>query len=111
MVGMMTRRRPIRWRALRRRFLPLLGALLVAASMATAVRRGAEARRLSREVEALTRAEQVTRDRLARLLHRVDSLSSRSRIREAAGALGLRPATDGEIVFLEDVADPSSPIE
>lgn len=103
----MTRGRAIRWRALRRRFLPLLGTLVVAVSMTTAVRRGAEARRLSREIEALSRAEQVTRDRLGRVAHRVDSLSSRARIREAAEKLGLRPATDREIVFLEDVADPS----
>lgn len=104
---MTTRRRPIRWRALRRRLIPVLGALLVAVSMATTVRRGAEARRFSREIEALSGAEQVTRDRLARLMWRVDSLSSRARMREAAAKLGLRPATDGEIVFLEDVADPS----
>lgn len=107
---MMTRRRPVRWRALRRRTLPVLGVLLVAASMVAAVKRGAEARRLSREIEVLERAELVTRDRMSRLIHRVDSLSSRARMREAAAKLGLRPATDREIVFLEDVAAPS-PVE
>lgn len=102
-----TRRRPVRWRTLRRRSLSVLGVLAVAASMVTAVRRGAEARHLSREIEVLERAEQVTRDRMSRLVHRVDSLSSRARMREAAAKLGLRPATDREIVFLRDVAAPS----
>lgn len=99
-----TRRRPVRWRTLRRRLFLCLGVLLVAVSMATAVRRGGEARRLSREIEALDRAEEVTRERIARLTARVDSLASRARIRKAAGELGLRPATDREIVFLENVA-------
>lgn len=102
------RRRPVRWRTLRRRSLPLLGMLVVAASMATAVRRGAEARGLSREIEALHRAEQITRDRIGRVQGRLDSLSSRRRIGEVAAELGLGPATDREIVFLEDVVQPSS---
>jgi hypothetical protein len=104
----MMRRRPVRRRTLRRRLLPLLGAVIVAASMATAVRRGAEARRLSREIEALSRAERVTRGRMAAVMGRLDSLSSRARIREAAAELGLRPSTDREIVFLKDVDQPSS---
>lgn len=83
--------------------LPMLGALVVALSMATTVRRGAQARLLSREVEALGRAEEVTRTQLRQTLARVDSLSSRGRILRAASELGLRPATDREIVFLVDV--------
>lgn len=105
---MRMRRRPIRWRALRRRLLPVMGAVIVAFSMATAVRRGAEARQLSREIEALSRAEQITRDRVAELMSRLDSLGSRARIRAAGAELGLRPATDREIVLLEDVVRPSS---
>lgn len=77
--------------------------------MATAVRRGAEGRRLSREIEALRRAEDLTRERIARLTARVDSLGSRARIREAAAELGLRPAADREIVFLEAVAADGPP--
>lgn len=99
---------PSRWRRLWGVALPLLGAVALVLSMASVVRRGTEARRLSKEVEVLRRAEQITRDRLDQVARRADSLASRARIREVAGRLGLRPATDLEIVFLVDVAEAPS---
>lgn len=98
--------RPGRWR---RRLLALAGVGLLAFSMTSVVRRDAEARRLSRELEVLERAEQATRDRLAEEQGRVDSLASRARIREAAAELGLRPSRDSEIVFLREAARPTGP--
>lgn len=98
------RRRRIRWRAVRR-WAGLGGAvLLLAVSMASVVRRGAEARHLSRQVEALRVAERVTLERLVEVGRRADSLASRARIARAAADLGLRPATEEEIVFLEEPA-------
>ena len=101
----MRRKRRFRWRTLRRRLLPALGALAIGAAMATSVRRSAEARQLSRDLEALSGAEKATQDRVRQELARADSLSTRARIREVAGRLGLRQATDKEIVFLEDVTE------
>ena len=100
-----SRRGPIRWRTLRRRVLFALVLAAVPLSMGAAVRRAAHARRLSHDLEALNAAERVTRERLGRVTRRADSLSSRGRIRSASAELGLRPATDGEITFLEDVGE------
>lgn len=86
----------------RRRLLVLLGIGTLVFSMTSVVRRDAEARRLSRELEVLERVEQAARDQAAEALRRVDSLGSRARIREAARRLGLRPSEDSEIVFLRD---------
>ncbi|MFQ5678835.1 MAG: hypothetical protein ACE5HP_05185 [Gemmatimonadota bacterium] len=97
--------RRIRWRRLRRRLLPALMAGAIGVAMATSVRRGARARELSRQLEALTQTEGVTRDRLRGQVRRADSLGTRARIRVAAGRLGLRPATDREIVFLGEVGE------
>ncbi len=99
------RRPPLRRRALRRWAVGGLVVAAVAFSMASAVKRGAHARQLSRELQALQMAEQVTRDRLASARMRADSLSSRKRIREAAAELGLRPASDAEIIFLLDASE------
>lgn len=105
-------RPPIRWRAVRRGLLLVVTAAIVAASMASAVKRGAEARRLSRDLEALQRTEQITRERLAEVRWRADSLASRARIAAVGPELGLRPATERDIVFLAEprtaagVADP-----
>ena len=87
---------------MRRGLAVVVTAAVVAASMASAVRRGAEARRLSRDLEALRRAEQVTRERLAAVRWRADSLASRSRIAAVGPELGLRPATERDIVFLAE---------
>lgn len=95
----------LRRRRMWRRLLPVAVLAALAVSMASAVRRGAEARRLSREIEVFRRAEDLVRERLREERGRADSLASRARIHEAAERLGLRPATDDEIVFLVDVAD------
>lgn len=99
------RRPPLRRRTLRRWAVPSLLVVAVAFSMASAVKRGAHARALFQEIQALERAERITLERLAEERRRADSLSSRARIRKAAGALGLRPAADREITFLADVVE------
>jgi hypothetical protein len=43
-------------------------------------------------------------------MRRADSLSSRGRLLEAAADLGLRPATDEEIVFIRDVLPPDAEV-
>ncbi len=99
------RRPPLRRRTLRRWALPALLVAAVAFSMASAVKRGAHARALYQEIQALQRAERVTLERLTEERRRADSLSSRARIRNAAAELGLRPADDREITFLADVTE------
>ncbi|MFQ5691060.1 MAG: hypothetical protein ACE5HQ_12405 [Gemmatimonadota bacterium] len=92
----------IRRRTIRRWTLPAVAWAALLFSMAAAVRRGAEARQLSREVESLYQREQMAREAVGTRLHRVDSLSSRARIRTAAAAIGLRPAADDEITFVPE---------
>jgi len=99
----MSGRRPF-WSRSRRRFLGITIAVLVlVASMGWTVRRTTEARRVARAIDSLESVEVVYRARLAAAMRRADSLSSRSRLLEAAAELGLRPATDEEIVFIGDV--------
>ena len=97
-----SRRRLIRWTRVRRWSLPGLAAVALAAAMTAVVKRDGEVRRLSGELESLRRTEQVARDELAAVVQRADSLSSRGRIEVAAPGLGLRPAEDDEIVWLEE---------
>lgn len=99
------RRLPFRRRTLRQWAVLGIMVAMVAFSMVSAVKRGAHARFLSQELEALERAERVTQERLALERMRADSLASRARIRERATALGLRPATDRDITFIEDVQE------
>ncbi len=94
----------IRWRQVRRWSLPSLALVVLAASMAISVRRAAEARGLSDDVQDLTRAELVLREQVAAALRRADSLQDRARLDEAARLIGLRPARDSEIIVLADVA-------
>ncbi len=67
------------------------------------MQRGEEARRLSRELLELQNQEQIARDQIAEATTRVDSLGSLGRLEVAAGALGLRQAEEGEVVYLKDV--------
>jgi len=96
------RKRRVRGKTLRRWSVPTVVLAVLSVTMVLVVRRDAEARQLSRDLERLERSEQVVRDELALAEHIADSLSSRARIRIAAGSLGLRPAEDSEITWLED---------
>lgn len=87
----------------RRLFVAASVGVLVAA-MAASVERGSEARRLSEEIGRLERQEAVARARLAEAMRRVDSLSSRGRITRAAAGLGLHPASDEDITFLQEAS-------
>jgi hypothetical protein len=78
--------------------------VVLGGSMAMSVRRAADARGLSDDVQELTRAELVLRERVAATLRRADSLQDRARLDEAARRLGLRPARDSEIIVLVDAA-------
>jgi len=94
------RRRP----GARRRQSTVLGALtLMALSLLVSVRRTAEGRRLAESINELREEEQVLLNRMSYELVRVDSLSSRERILAVAPPLGLRPATDREVLHLPDV--------
>ncbi len=77
------------------------------ASMVWTVRRQTEAREVVVAIDSLELVEVVERARFAAAMRRADSLASRVRLLEAAGELGLRPATDEEISFIEDVSPPT----
>lgn len=79
-----------------------VGALL--AGMATAVERTSDARSLSREIGRLEQQADAAHARVGRQMRRLDSLTSRDRILEAARRLDLRPATEDEITFLREAA-------
>lgn len=76
------------------------------ASMVWTVRRQTEAREVAVAIDSLESIEVVERARFAAAMRRADSLASRVRLLEVAGELGLRPATDEEISFIEDVSPP-----
>lgn len=78
-------------------------------SMVWTVRRQTEARDVAVAIDSLESLEVVERARFAAAMRRVDSLASRVRLLDAAGELGLRPATDEEISFIEDVSPPTKP--
>lgn len=92
----------VRGRTLRRWALPLLAAGTLVAALATVVRRGEEGRLLSREVDRLEAEEEILDDRLAAQRARADSLAALPRMEEAANAIGLRQAEDGEFIYLSD---------
>lgn len=94
-------------RTARRRLLLLLSLATLSASMLVAVRRSSEARRLSRELEALERAEDLARSALATSLVRADSLSSRARMISVGVAIGMRPATESEFEWVNDRRRPT----
>jgi hypothetical protein len=75
----------------------------VVGSLIASVNRTANGNRLAESINGLRREDEVLRTRLSEELVRVDSLSSRDRIVIAAARLGMRPATDDEVVHLPDV--------
>jgi len=73
-------------------------------SLGVSVRRSAEGTRLAREISELERAERAAEAQVGEELVRVDSLASRRRILVVADRLGLRPAHEGELLYLPDIA-------
>ncbi len=84
-----------------------LGVAVLVASMVWTVRRQTEAREVAVAIDSLESTEVVERARFAAAMRRADSLASRVRLLEAAAELELRPATDEEISFIEDVSPPT----
>lgn len=97
-----------RWRLKARRWgrrLALaVGGVVLAGAMLASVERGSRARGLSDEISQLEREEARSQARVAEAMRRLDSLASRERIARESGELGLRPASDEEIMFLREPA-------
>lgn len=66
------------------------------------VSRTSQGARLAEELNELGLEERLLQDQLSYEIMRVDSLSSRSRITAAAASLGLREASDDEVLHLAD---------
>ena len=82
-----------------------LGAVVVSiallAAMFAAVHRGARGREQTQRVQVLEEQRLALEARRSELLRRIESLSSRTRVIRAAGALGLKLPGEGELVILE----------
>lgn len=70
------------------------------------VSRTSHGARLAEELSELRLEERLLQDQLSYEIMRVDSLSSRSRITVAAAELGLREASDDEVLHLDDTSEP-----
>lgn len=85
----------------------LYGLSLMAASVALlaamfgAVHRGAKGRERARVVETLEEQRLALEAQRAELMRRIEQLSGRSRVVQAAAAIGLRLPGEGELVILE----------
>ena len=88
-----------------RAFAVALAALIV--GLGISVRRSAQGTQVAAELAELQREERALEAQSVEEWLRVDSLESRERVMEAARGLGLRPSTEGEILYLPDVAAPS----
>ena len=82
-----------------------LGAVVVSiallAAMFAAVHRGARGREQARSVQLLDEQRLALEARQSQLLRRIETLSGRTRVIRAAGALGLKLPGEGELVILE----------
>lgn len=88
----------------RRRAIVTVSILALILSLGVSVRRSADGTRLAREIAELERAERAAEAQVGEELVRVDSLASRRRILVVADRLGLRPAHEGELLYLPDIA-------
>lgn len=77
-------------------------------SLGISVRRSAQGTRVAAELADLQREERALEAQAVEEWIRVDSLESRERVLSAAGQLGLRPSTEGEILYLPEVTAPAS---
>lgn len=89
----------------RRGLLVVLAVLTIPAGLFISVRRTAEGTRLSEQLAELRRETVLLEEALVDEVVRVDSLASRERIGRVAPELGLRQATDDEVVILGDVRE------
>lgn len=101
----MSRRRRVGSR--RRGVLMVLALLTVPAGLFISVQRSAEGTRLSERLSELRRETVLLEEALVDEVVRVDSLASRERIGRIASELGLRQASDDEVVILGDVNEPT----
>jgi cell division protein FtsL len=91
----------------RRRALVLVSTVALIVSLGVSVRRSADGTRIARELADLQRAERAAEAQAAEEVVRVDSLASRRRILTVAERMGLRPAHEGEILYLPDTTAPT----
>lgn len=103
----MSGRRRSRVGTRRRGLLLTLALLTIPAGLFISVRRTADGTRLSEQLAELRRETVLLEEALVDEVVRVDSLSSRERIGRVASELGLRQATDDEVVLLGDVNEPT----
>ncbi|WP_419936599.1 hypothetical protein [Candidatus Palauibacter sp.] len=78
-----------------------LAVLALAASLVTVVGRGEEGRRLTAELRGLEAEARIVADRIDVARTRVDSLTTPARIERAAGALGLQPAVEEQLLQVD----------
>ena len=102
----MKRRRGVR-NGRRKIALALTVAALVG-SLGISVRRSAQGTQVAAELSNLQREERALEAQAVEEWIRVDSLESRERVLESAAELGLRPSTEGEILYLPEITAPSS---
>lgn len=102
MSGAARRRVRMRGRAVRRWAVPALAVLALAATLASVVARGEEGRRLTRAAAALEEETRIVQDRILVEGARVDSLTTLSRMEDAAAEIGLRQAVDAELVQVRE---------
>ena len=102
----MKRRRGVR-NGRRKVALALTVAALVG-SLGISVRRSAQGTQVAAELSNLQREERALEAQAVEEWIRVDSLESRERVLESAAELGLRPSTEGEILYLPEITAPSS---
>lgn len=84
----------------RRQAIVGLALLAIPAGLVVAVQRTAEGTRLAEQLDELRRETRLLEEALVDEVVRVDSLASRERIERAAGPLGLRPASEEEVVVV-----------
>lgn len=76
--------------------------VLFVGALVTVVRRGQEGRELSMELQRLEAEARVVADQIVAEEARIDTLTTLTRIEEAAGELGLRRAAPLELVQVRD---------
>jgi hypothetical protein len=91
---------------LRRQVIVAAAALMIPVGLLVSIRRSAEGTRLADTLADLRRETRLLDEALVDEIVRVDSLTSRERVGRLAAELGLRQASDDEVVILSD--DPRS---
>ncbi|MGI9039254.1 MAG: hypothetical protein ACR2GQ_10355 [Gemmatimonadota bacterium] len=86
----------------RRQIIVAVAALSIPAGLLVSIRRSAEGTRLAETLADMRRETRLLDESLGDERIRVDSLTSRERVGRLAAELGLRQATDDEVVILRD---------